>query len=281
MKRPVYCLFCILCVLAGYATSQNYSVHRFELNSKSVPAKYQIEVVVPAGNTAAGTRYPVVYCMDWYILGDYYKSLPRMMELGRLAEPLILAGISGEPSEDAWAIMRTRDFTPAPPADDYSRGNMYPKAIELAGGAGRFHTFLKNELIPLVEGKYPADPSRRCFAGYSLGGLLGVFIMNRDPELFQYYLLGSPSLWFNDYSVATETEKLPAGILRPVKKVYVSAGEEESWEMLKSFAMLRAALRQQEFSDSRLKTEIIGASGHVGAMPVSLYNGLRFLFKNK
>jgi len=51
--------------------------------------------------------------MDWFILGDYLESLPKLMSLGSLTEPYILVGISQGSTSDDWAVMRTRDFTPA------------------------------------------------------------------------------------------------------------------------------------------------------------------------
>ena len=127
----------------------------------------------------------------------------------------------------------------------------------MTGGAAQFAVFLEEELIPYIESKYPADPSRRCFAGYSLGGLLGVHLLTANPQLFQNYLLGSPSLWYNHYYLGPELEKMPPDRLRAIKRVYLSVGEEESWEMLKGFDILRSALREKGFTDSRAKMEII------------------------
>jgi predicted alpha/beta superfamily hydrolase len=236
--------------------------------------------VVPGG-AAPGRKFPVMYCTDWFILGDYLKSLPKLMNLGPLTEPCILVGISQGSNFDDWAVMRTRDFTPAQPTDDYSKSFMYPKAMPLTGGAAKFTSFLGDELIPRIESAYPADPSRRCMMGYSLGGLLGVHILTQQPQMFQYYILGSSSLWFNEYYLAAGLKNLPADRLKNVRKVYVSVGADESWEMLKGFAMLRAALKEKGLDDSRLQTEIIGSSAHVGAMPIALYNGIRFVFKNR
>ena len=266
--------------VAGTAFGQG-NTDRFDLESKVTHSTYTVEVVVPPGTPPPGMKYPVAYCMDWFILGDYLKSLPELMELGRLTEPYIMVGITQGTDANDWAVMRTRDYTPAPPTDDYSKSNMYLQAIDLAGGAAKFTGFLKEELIPYIESKYPSDPSRRCFVGYSLGGLLGVDILRSDPQLFQYYLLGSASLWFNDYTVAAAVEAMPDDRLTKVERVYLSVGEDESWEMLKGFGMLRDALQAKGLKEPSLRAETIEASGHVGAMPIALYNGLRFLFRNE
>jgi predicted alpha/beta superfamily hydrolase len=108
-----------------------------------------------------------------------------------------------------------------------------------------------------------------------------LYVLARDPQLFQYYLLGSPSPWFNDYSLALEFEKTPAQRLESVTRIYLSVGEDESWEMLKGYGILRDALLAKGLKCPRAKLEIIGEAGHVGAMPIALYNGLRFLFRGK
>jgi hypothetical protein len=281
MRFPIVCLG-VICLLVPCDPCRGEAVvHRFDVTSKAVGARYTIEVVVPSGAPATGSKLPTVYCTDWFILSDFLKALPGLMDMGHLTEPFVLVGISQPGGPDAWATARTRDFTPARPTDDYSKRNVSASAVELAGGAGRFVSFLRDELIPRVESTCPADPSRRGFLGYSFGGLLGVQILAREPRLFHYYLLGSPSVWFNDYALALELQRAPAGSLESVRRVYVSVGEEESWEMLKGFGLVRGALSAKGLESPRLKTEIIPEAGHVGGMPISLYNGLRFLFRGK
>jgi len=225
--------------------------------------------------------HPVVYCTDWFMLSEYLEALPGLMDLGRLTDPFVLVGISQPGDTHDWAMARTRDFTPAHPTDEYSKKNTYSEAMELAGGAERFVTFLRDELIPHIESTYPVDPSRRGFLGYSLGALFGSYVLTVEPGLFHYYLIGSPSMWFNDYGLAFELTELPAERLESIERIYLSVGDEESWEMLKGFGIFRDALRAKGLGESRAKTEIIEEVGHVGAMPIALYNGLRFLFRRK
>jgi predicted alpha/beta superfamily hydrolase len=247
------------------------------MQSAASGLKYDIDVVLPP-KVEPNAKYPVMFCMDWYILGDYLKSLPRLMNMGSLTEPYIMVGISQGSTDDSWAVMRTRDFTPARPTDEYSKGLMYPKALEQAGGAAKFESFLIDELIPRIESDYPADSSRRCLAGYSLGALVGVHILATQPEAFQYYLLGSSSLWFNEFYLGSDIENVPEARFQNVRRVYLSVGEKESWDMLKGFAMLRYALKKKGLNDSRLEARVIDSTGHVGAMPTALYDGIRFVF---
>ncbi|MBP7864880.1 MAG: alpha/beta hydrolase [Acidobacteria bacterium] len=276
------CLFCCLGLLAlGRAGFGQGEVRRFEMSSKATGATYAVEVVLPAGALSGGAKYPALFCTDWFILGDYLKALPKLMNMGRLTEPFILVGIAGPATMDAWATARTRDFTPARPADEYSRKNTYPPALEQAGGARKFAAFLRDELVPRVQADFPVDPARRGFLGYSLGALLGVYLLMNDPALFDTWLLGSPSLWFNGFELVTAFHDAPAKGLEPVRWIYLSVGEEESWEMLRGFGALRDALREKGFEGPRMKAEIIREAGHVGAMPIALYNGIRFLLRGR
>jgi len=273
-------VFLLAALAIGPARAQD-GTRQFRLESKSNHHAYEVEVTLPNGAKPPDSGYPTVYCMDSFVLGDYIKSLPRLMAMGRVAEPYVLVGIADGTNMQDWAIMRTRDFTPAKPVDDYSKSFMVSAAIDQTGGAPSFVAFLKSELIPYVESNYPCDPARRCFLGYSLGGLLGTHILATDPQLFQYYLLGSASLWFNEYYLEGELAKLAPDGLRALKGVYVSVGDEESWEMMRSYAILRTAARRKGVDPLRIKSEIIPSAGHVGAMPISLYNGLRFLLPGK
>jgi len=278
LKRAAILCLVMGCMLAATDCDAQRAPSRFTLESKVIGATYTIEVVVPEGVAAAGKKLPAIYCADWFIVADYLKSLPRLMNMGPLTEPYIMVGISAGTTMVEWATARTRDFTPDSPVDSYSKENTFAPALKLAGGGARFITFLKDELVPRVEADYPADPTRRAFAGYSLGGLLATQLLAREPKLFQYYLVGSPSLWHNEYRLAAEFEKTPEDLLRSIRKIYLSVGEEESWEMLKGYGLLRDALQHKGLTGSRIKAEIIPEAGHVGAIPIALYNGLRFLF---
>ena len=281
MRRPILFLGIVSILATGGLCHGEGNRHDFEVTAKTSGARYRIEVVVPTGAPASGSRYPAIYCTDWFVLSDYLEALPRLMDMGRLTEPFVLVGVSQPGSTDDWSRARTRDFTPAAPSDDYSKKNLDTRAVELAGGASQFVAFLRDELIPRVESEYPVDPARRGFLGYSLGGLLGVHVLARDPQLFSYYLIGSPSVWFNDYGLAHELERVPVQRLEAVRRLYLSVGEDESWEMLKGYGLVRDALARAGLDAPRAKTEIIADAGHVGAMPISLYNGLRFLFRRK
>jgi len=66
-----------------------------------------------------------------------------------------------------------------------------------SGGADKFLSFLKNELVPYVNKTYPASGNNILY-GHSLGGLFSVYAFLAEPQLFNAYLVVDPSLWWDD-----------------------------------------------------------------------------------
>ena len=69
---------------------------------------------------------------------------------------------------------------------------------EETGGGPRFLEFIHTELKPLIEAEYPADPADATIFGDSFGGLFSTFVLLNRPHTFQRYIIGSPSLFWND-----------------------------------------------------------------------------------
>lgn len=162
--------------------------------------EYQVFVHLPPSyEREPQRRYPVLYVTD----ADY--AFPIIRQIGRRlngegprVEEFILVGLSYAVGDDP-VVSRTRDYTAAR-ADRTAR-------IENGGGGGpAYQAYLKAEVLPFIEERFRADPTRRILLGHSYGGLLGAQVLFSDPELFSGYVLGSPSLWHGrDAIFATET----------------------------------------------------------------------------
>lgn len=64
--------------------------------------------------------------------------------------------------------------------------------------ADLYAAFLKSELIPDLEEKYPLSPHNRTILGFSLGGLSAFCLAWSDPELFRTAGAMSGSFWWRD-----------------------------------------------------------------------------------
>jgi predicted alpha/beta superfamily hydrolase len=75
------------------------------------------------------------------------------------------------------------------------------------GGADKFLAFLTDELMPVIDKRFPTDPKDRGYWGDSLGGLFGTWVLFTKPQTFNRYILGSSSFWWAKEDVMTVAEK--------------------------------------------------------------------------
>jgi predicted alpha/beta superfamily hydrolase len=89
------------------------------------------------------------------------------------------------------------------------------------GGSGKFIKFLSNELKSLIESKYRISDDST-LVGQSLGGLLATEILFTHADLFDRYVIISPSLWWNDEYWLS----IPYQPSSSVKSIYIGVGKE-------------------------------------------------------
>lgn len=121
-----------------------------------------------------------------------------------------------------------------------TRDDTYPTAIpeyemSVSGGAGRFLSFLDNELVPAIDKEFNADTSRRVLMGHSLGGYFTCYaflqyLMGHETE-FSSYIAASPSIHYNNYWLLNKLkeQKLQKSDRRKTN-LYISYGGLEDLE---------------------------------------------------
>ncbi len=84
-----------------------------------------------------------------------------------------------------------RDLSPWP------AGKIFREDEDFPGGGKEYLEDLCNQVIPQIEGRYPAMSSmgRRIIGGYSMGGLFALYAMLESP-LFTDMISVSGSLWY-------------------------------------------------------------------------------------
>lgn len=146
----------------------------------------------------------------------------RLMQIPRLVPSTVVVAV-GHPDAatllDA-AQVRARDLTPTEVA-----------GFEPSGRADDFKRFLRDELLPWVEERFPGTTQDVTYFGHSLGGLFGTYVMLDETELFDRYVLSSPSLWWDDHIIfgleaerAATGEDLPATVLFGIGALETDAG---------------------------------------------------------
>lgn len=224
---------------------------------------YRIRVAVPTTPPPAD-GYPVVYVLDG---DDYFDPGVKLADhLVRTSNgsmtPGVIVGV-GYPGDSR----RSYDYLPASPisADIERRPDGRPIIDDVYGGADGFLDFLDQELKPLIQAAYPIDPQRQSLYGHSYGGLLAVHALFTRPDMFQTYLLSSPSLGWNGRYVLTEEPGFNARVQGGTHRIatVVTVGEYEqalSPEQLRApdaaERAARAARRRSVDSDRDLSARL-------------------------
>ena len=98
---------------------------------------------------------------------------------------------------------RVRDLTP-------TKGKLGPwvgpDRLQNSGGGENFMSFMKNELIPYINSKYPTQ-SYKMLIGHSFGGLTVINTLMHRPNLFDAYVAIDPSMWWNERKLLNEIKQ--------------------------------------------------------------------------
>jgi len=181
----------------------------FEMTARSNGQAYRIFVGGPAapflGGQEAGRRLPVIYVLDGKLnFAMVHAQVEILSAMGQLP-PAYVVGIAYAGDESFFekdGFLRQGDLTPN--AGGRLEADM--KAMNRAqgvthGGGAAFLAFLQQELRPQLEDAFPIAGDDATLLGNSLGGLFPSWVLLHRPELFQRYVIVSPSWWWNDYEI--------------------------------------------------------------------------------
>lgn len=178
-------------------------------------------------NAKPDIQYPAVYLLD----GNQYfatatEVLTRLSYFrnAESAAPAIIIGI-GYPTDDPGEVIRRRAFDLTP-----SLSRVSVPGISSSGGGDAFLRVFEEEIKPFVMLRYPVDRNRQSIYGQSLGGLMVLRVLFRNPSAFSTYIVSSPSIWFNDREVLADEEtfakRARAGEFR-LRVLITSASDEQ------------------------------------------------------
>jgi predicted alpha/beta superfamily hydrolase len=236
------------------------------MKSAATGRGYDIYVFFPDNYPEGAQKLPVVYALDgqwdFKLLASVYGGL----FYDKFVPEMMVVGITYHGDSPDYNALRAMDYTPRPvPLQAGS------------GGAPKFLTFLKTELIPFVESNYRADPARRVLLGSSLGGLFTLYALLSEPRLFSGYVAASPAVPYADNfafkqeaDYAAKHKDLPA-------RLFISVGDSELLtQPVKEFAR---AINGRGYEGLKIESRVIEGERHAGNKPEAFNRGLRFVFR--
>ena len=239
---------------------------------------YEVFVSLPASYEAEPQRrYPTLYVTDADYAFPIIRQIARRVNLNRpVIQDFILVGLSYAKGDDG-AASRSRDYTPVPCRPE-SRCDL------THGGGDAYQAYLKDEVLPFIEGRFRADPEARVLLGHSYGGLLGAQILFTDPTMFQSYVLGSPSFWFGQRHImgmeadyARAHTDLPAEVF-----MYIGAFETPGptprhatrYDMVGQMIAMEQVLNARAYPNLKVRSTVLADEDHLTVAPVGFTRAL-------
>ena len=266
------------------------NTEQIEIFSEEIDQKFIINVGLPPNYSEENAKYPVVYVTD---AGSNFSGLMSSLPLMHLVNDLphfILVGIDykSKKSNDFMSL-RNRDLTPTNDSIWMSgQKEMYKIFGDLPeaepGGAKEFLEFIDHKVKPLINDKYHVNSLDQTYCGFSLGGLFGLFTLFTSPKSFNRYVIGSPSIWWDNKHILQIEEEYSKNNKELPAKIFMSAGdlEEEgdsdAFRMVTNVKSLSKTLKKRNYEGLTMKTVILEDETHCSAVAATLNRGLRSVF---
>ena len=267
------------------------NTEQLEIFSKEIGQKFLINVGLPPNYSKENNKYPVVYVTD---AGSNFSGLMSSVPLMQLVNDLphfILVGIDykSKNSNDSMSL-RNRDLTPtndlvwmSTQKEMYKIFGDLPEAEP--GGAKKFLEFIDQKVKPLINKNYYTDSSDQTYCGYSLGGLFGLYTLFTSPESFNRYVLGSPSIWWDNKYIlkveedyAKDNNKLSANVFLSIGELEEEGEQADTFKMISNVKALSKTIQSRNYKGLILKTAILEDETHCSAVSATLNRGLRSVF---
>ncbi len=279
-----FILFITSLIITGFVTAQDSVAPDYakpfklgeirHYDSKILKEDRILNVYLPEGyKKEDAERYPVIYLLDGSAEEDFihvvglvqYFNFPWINQVPKS----IVVGIAN--------VDRKRDFSfpTKVPAD--------LKKWPTMGHSEDFIGFLEKEVQPYIERTYKTNSSRMII-GQSLGGLLATEILFKKPQMFDKYLIISPSLWWDGGSLLDFHATLLDENYIKKTDVYICVGKEGQTPtdppriMEDDAKSLAEKLKTAKNKNIRVLFEYMPDENHATIGHVSVMKGFQALF---
>lgn len=237
-----------------------------KIQSEILDEERILNIVLP-NNYDKEKIYPVIYLLDGSADEDilHVSGLVQFFNLMYEMPEFIIVGIAN--------VDRKKDFTFHTDLKDLK------KDFPTTGHSAKFIEFIEKELQPYIESNYKTSSTKYLF-GQSLGGLLASEILLKKPELFTYYFITSPSLWWDNESLLNNAADLLNEKHAKVEYVYIAVGNKEDKIMMNDAKGIYETLKKSKFKPQKLDYKEIPET-HATVLHSSLTEAFKILFKEK
>jgi uncharacterized protein len=219
------------------------------IHSNNTKDDYILQIKTPP-NFNDSTAYTIVYVADGLIGTGKYVLGADSSWAAMIPDNCVIVTIGHIGN---WEQKRRRDFIPSD-AGGYKDENF--------GHAERFYSFLKSELIPLVNKKF-AHQKSKVFVGHSFSGLFCLYAALKNEHLFDQYFAISPSAWANDRELLKIEKAFMDAHPDFDASIHIYAGSLEQFnKVLTSTKDFLGPLQERHYKSLQVSFEVVPWANH-------------------
>ncbi|HEY0946317.1 MAG TPA: alpha/beta hydrolase-fold protein [Opitutaceae bacterium] len=238
----------------------------FTLHSPETGTDYLLYVVAPDETLSPGP-WPTMLFMDGDDqFAEGVAAYRHQRKTGKVP-PLLLVGVGYGASYTRPGNRRGRDYTPTAHTDEPT-----------SGGGNTFLDFMQATLWPELARRYPVHPDIRGIAGHSLGSLLVLYALLREPPFFTHHLASAPSIWWDDRSILRLMRERWEGGAPLRARLYLCVGDDDTQSMTGDLTLVEQQLARHPFHGLRVISERFPDRDHYNVLRDAFQSGLAALF---
>lgn len=262
-----FLVFCALAFACAIVHAQWLPAKPDSVDSVILGQKRAIEVYLPQEADKNPTqRYETIYVLD----GDWntqivVRTIEFMRQVGRMP-PVIVVSVPNFIDEHG-VNSRDNNFLA-----DVVDGKPKP------GSAPDFLAFLKTELIPYVEKRYPANGTR-ILHGHSYGGVFAFYALLHEPTLFDGYLILDPAMWWwNEHELTPTLETRLPTLPTQGKAIYIASRAGRPFEYM-GMSTIEPILKSKAPADLHWTLTAYEDESHDSLKLKGTYDALKYVYE--
>ncbi|WP_100644709.1 alpha/beta hydrolase [Alteromonas facilis] len=238
--------------------------------------QYELYIKLPDNyDESADIAYPVIYTTDAKWQMDLLSGVTEY-----LMSKVILVGVSWQTNMSSEIDFGARrEF--ASRFRDYSFIESDKPDVQATyqfGQAAQHLSFIRNHVIHYVNTHYRIAEELQTYLGYSMGAEFGAYILLSQPDTFDNYILGSPSV--DDRSIRFLDDLANQNRAKHDafnNHVFVSIGERETPAMDATQRLVSILKAKTTSGLSLTGLEVIDNADHTTAVPDTFVLGIKWL----
>jgi predicted alpha/beta superfamily hydrolase len=259
LSSPLTLILVLISQVFCVAHAEEHRAISDSIYSNVLKEQRSIKILLPDTYKPGSTdKYEVIYVTDGEWAMDPFSFVYGWAKGENFVPPAILVSIPNRYIDKK--NQRDRDFLP-----------VHVPEPAISGGAGNFLSFIKDELIPYIDSKYPANGTNSIY-GHSYGGLFVLYALLTEPQLFEsYYATDPPFRWNDDYLIKMAAEKLNN---LPPNKVLWIAGRSENQDISRLDSLLQTSAPKS----LHWKVVTYPNETHNSVRLKAMYDGIKFAY---